>query len=83
VETADGESKAILTRPRDQIAAVRALQKIARDGVVPKGSLVLQQNDKPSPLPPLPFPGLDFTRVKAAAPEGTTIVMERPDESED
>jgi hypothetical protein len=45
VETADGESKMILTRPRDQIAAVRALQKIARDGIIPKGSLVLQQND--------------------------------------
>ena len=83
METEDGKSRIILTRPRDQIAAVRALQKIARDGIIPKGSLVLQQNDKPSPPVPLPFPGLDFTRVEATAPDGTTVVVERSDESED
>ena len=82
VETEDGKSKTILTRPRDQIAATRALLEIARDGIVPKGSLVLQQNDKPSPPPPLPFPGLNFTRVEATAPDGTTVVVEQPDESE-
>jgi len=39
VETEDGKSKAILTRPRDQIAAVRALQKIPGAASFPKGIL--------------------------------------------
>jgi len=78
VETADGERKVILIRPRDQIAAVRALAKIARTGVLPKGRLVLPQNEEGPKLPPAAFPGLNFSRVQATAPDGTTVVVERP-----
>jgi len=78
VETADGERKVILFRPRDQIAAVRALAKIARTGVLPKGRLVLSQNDDRPNLPPPSFPGLNWSRVQAVAPDGSVIVVERP-----
>jgi len=78
VETADGERKVILTYPRDQIAAMRALMKIAGIGVLPKGHLVLPQNEEGPKLPPPSFPGLSFSRVQAIAPDGSVIVAERP-----
>jgi len=82
VETADGERKVILTYPRDQIAAVRALIKIARIGVLPKDSLDLSQNDDRPNLPPPSFPGLNWSRVQATAPDGSTVVLERPEVTE-
>ena len=82
VETADGERKVILIRPRDQIAAVRAPANIARTGVLPKGRLVLPQNEeRPNPPPPS-FPGLNWSRVQATAPDGSTVVVERPEVTE-
>ena len=82
VETAGGERKVILTHPRDQIAAVRALMRIAGIGVLPKGGLVLPQNEEGPKLPPPSFPGLNFSRVQAIAPDGSVIVVERSDVTE-
>jgi len=82
VETADGQRKVILSYPRDQIAAVRALANIARTGVLPKGHLVLPQNEAGPNLPPPSFPGLNWSRVQAIAPDGTTVVVERPEGAE-
>jgi len=82
VETADGERKIILTYPRDQIAAMRALMKIAGIGVLPKGHLVLPQNEEGPKLPPPSFPGLNWSRVQATAPDGSTVVVERPEVTE-
>jgi len=82
VKTADGERKVILTYPRDQIAAMGALMKIAGIGVLPKGHLVLPQNEKGPKLPPPSFPGLNWSRVQATAPDGSTVVVERPEVTE-
>ena len=81
IELPNGQTKVLMVYPRDSVGAVTQLQALLVEGLLPEGVLIQNEEDDHAPPPPA-FPGFDFSRVEATAPDGTKVTVERGEELE-